>query len=162
MPPNLSTFLSLSFFKKERLNKAYFAFYKDLFTFILCVQGFARYVHAVPIEARRGHGVPGTEVTDGCESPFGSAENQTLFYCYFRCLEYPLFTFFFSGVFILQLHLIFHSLGLIFFLFISVVLLIYIFKRFIYLFSTYEYTVALFNWIPLQMVVSHHVVAENC
>ena len=33
-------------------------------------------------------------------------------------------------------------------------------KRFIY-FIVWEYTVILFNWIPLQMVVSHHVVAGN-
>jgi hypothetical protein len=36
-----------------------------------------------------------------------------------------------------------------------------------YLFYVYEYTVAVFkhtrrgHWIPLQIVVSHHVVAEN-
>jgi hypothetical protein len=40
-------------------------------------------------------------------------------------------------------------------------------KRFIYLFYVYEYTIALFkhtrrgHQIPLQMVVSHHVVAGN-
>ena len=40
-------------------------------------------------------------------------------------------------------------------------------KRFIYLFYVYEYTVAVFRHtrrghrIPLQMVVSHHVVAGN-
>jgi hypothetical protein len=46
-------------------------------------------------------------------------------------------------------------------------LLLLFFKRFIYLFYAYEYTVAAFrhtrrgHWIPLQMVVSHHVVAGN-
>jgi hypothetical protein len=41
------------------------------------------------------------------------------------------------------------------------------FKRFIYLFYVYEYTVAVFrhtrreHQIPLQMVVSHKVIAEN-
>jgi hypothetical protein len=40
-------------------------------------------------------------------------------------------------------------------------------KRFIYLFYIYEYTVVVFrhirrvHWIPLQMVVSHHVIAGN-
>jgi hypothetical protein len=43
----------------------------------------------------------------------------------------------------------------------------FFFKRFIYLFCVYEYTVAVFRHtrrghkIPLQMVVSHHVVAGN-
>jgi hypothetical protein len=36
----------------------------------------------------------------------------------------------------------------------------------IYLFNVYEYTVAFFRhsrrlWIPLQMIVNHHVVAGN-
>ena len=41
------------------------------------------------------------------------------------------------------------------------------FERFIYLFNVCEYSVAVFrhtrrgHWIPLQMVVSHHVVAGN-
>jgi hypothetical protein len=42
-----------------------------------------------------------------------------------------------------------------------------LFKKFIYLFYVYEYTVAVFRHtrrghkIPIQMVVSHHVVAGN-
>jgi hypothetical protein len=43
----------------------------------------------------------------------------------------------------------------------------FLFLRFIYSFNVYEYTVAVFrhtrrgHQIPLQMVVSHHVVAGN-
>lgn len=53
----------------------------------MCIYLSVYDVHVVPLEARRGHGIPSTGVAGGCESPYVGVGNQTQGFCESRKLS---------------------------------------------------------------------------